>query len=99
MDAWLTEGQQHGRLHLVIGRTDGAAQIWLAKKRQEMKKLHAAGQVTDLLLMEWGEVQDDFITEMSKGITSAVYEQQLRALKVRDKDGKMDVATFIRRFD
>jgi hypothetical protein len=99
MDTWLTETQQHGRLHLVIGRTDGAAQTWLAKKRQEMKKLHAAGHVTDLLLMEWCEVQDDFITEMSKGITSAVYEQQLRALKVRDKDGKMDVAAFIRRFD
>lgn len=99
MDAWMTCVQQHGRLNLVIGRTDGIAQSWLAKKRQEMQILYSARQVTDLLLMEWSEVQDDFITEMSKGITSAVYEQQLKAVKIRDKDGKLDVATFIRRFD
>ena len=64
-----------------------------------MKKLHAAGEVTDRLLMEWCEVQDDFKVEMSKGITNAVYEQQLKALRIRDKDGRMDVAKFRRRFD
>ena len=99
MDVWLGEVQQHGRLNLVIGRTGGMAQNWLVRKRQEMKKLHAAGEVTDRLLMEWCEVQDDFKVEMSKGITNAVYEQQLKALRIRDKDGRMDVAKFRRRFD
>ena len=99
MDKWLRPHQQHGRLDLVIGRTDGSAQKWLVDKRDELQKLVAAGQVTDTLLTEWGEIQDDFISEMSKGITVAMYEQQLRSLKIRDKDGQSDVHTFIRRFD
>jgi hypothetical protein len=99
MDNWLGEEEQLGRLTLVISCTGGTAQMWLIRKMQEMKKLHAAGVVTDRLLMEWSEVQDDFIHEMSKGITSAVYELQLKALRIRDRDGRMDVDTFRRRFD
>lgn len=99
MDRWLRPHQQHGRLDLVIGRTDGSAQKWLVDKRDELQKLVAAGQVTDTLLTEWCETQDDFISEMSKGITVAMYEQQLRGLKIRDKDGHSDVHSFIRRFD
>ena len=89
MDRWLRPHQQHGRLDLVIGRTDGSAQKWLVDKRDELQKLLTAGIVTDTLLTEWGETQDDFISEMSKGITVAMYEQQLRSLKIRDKDGPL----------
>ncbi len=99
MDSWLGKVQHHGRLNLVIGRTSDSAQKWLVKKRLQMEQLFNAKVITDRSLMEWSEVQDDFIAEMSKGITSAVYEQQLRALRIRDKDGRMDVAAFVRRFD
>ena len=60
MDTWLGKDQQHGRLNLVIGRTEGTAQNWLARKREEMEKLLAAGTVTEKLLTEWSEVQSDF---------------------------------------
>jgi hypothetical protein len=99
MDAWLSTVQQHGRLNLVIGRTSDTAQNWLVKKRLQMQQLFNAGVITDRALMEWSEVQGEFISEMSKGVTSAVYEQQLRALRIRDKDGRLDVAAFVRRFD
>jgi hypothetical protein len=99
LDAWLGAAQQHGRLNLVVGRTEGAAQNWLSKKRTEVQKLMAAGVIEEALLGEWIEVQDDFVREMSKGVTGAMYEQQLRALKLRDKDGRLDIPTFIRRFD
>jgi hypothetical protein len=99
MDTWLGKDQQHGRLNLVLGRTEGTAQNWLARKREEMEKLLAAGTVTEKLLTEWSEVQSDFIHEMSKGVTPAMYEQQLRALKLKDKEGNLDPTNFIRRFD
>ena len=99
MDSWLGEQQQIGRLNLVIGLTDGAAQMWLVKKRVEMLALRNSGQVVEPLLMEWCELQADFITDMSRGITSIVYEQQLRALRLRDKDGKIDIVGFIQHFD
>lgn len=99
MDTWMGSEQQHGRLNLVIGRTDGIAQNWLARKREEMQRLLAARSVTEVLLTEWMEIQGDFIKEMSKGITSAMYEQQLRALKLRDSEGNSDPTSFIRRFD
>ena len=99
MDSWLGEGQQRGRLNLVIGRTGNTAQNWLVDKRDELKKLWKAKAVTEPDLMEWGEIQEQFVAEMSKGITSAVYELQLKALKIRDSNGRLDVAGFIRSFD
>lgn len=100
MDAWMGSAQR-GRLNLVIGRTDGTAQNWLVKKRDELAKLRAAGLITDVLVSEWHNVtlQQDFIDAMSKGITPTMYEVQLRALRVKDKDGKWDPTTFIRKFD
>ena len=99
MDTWLGPHQQHGRLNLVIGRTDGYAQNWLVRKRDDVQKLRAAGALTEPLLGEWMEIQHDFVKEMSKGVTVSMYEQQLRAVKLRDASGEVDPTTFIRRFD
>ena len=58
-----------------------------------------AGAVTESLLAEWMEIQYDFIREMSKGVAPAMYEQQLRALKLKDDKGVVDPTVFINRFD
>ena len=98
LDMWMGSDQL-GRLSLVIGCTDGIAQNWLVNKRDELAKLRAAGHITDPLVSEWVEVQQQFITEMSKGVTPALYEQQLRDLRLKDDDGKLDPSAFIRRFN
>ena len=98
LDMWMGSDQL-GRLSLVIGCTDGIAQNWLVNKRDELAKLRAAGHITDPLVSEWVEVQQQFITEMSKGVTPTLYEQQLRDLRLKDDDGKLDPSAFIRRFN
>ena len=90
---------QMGRLNLVIGRTDGVAQTWLARKRDEVQKLRLAGAITDLTIGGWADIQSEFIAEMSKGVTNTLYEAQLKTLKLRDKNGNLDIPYFIKRFD
>jgi hypothetical protein len=99
MDGWMGAAAQMGRLNLVLARTDGQAQNWLVKKREELTKLRALGDITDPLVTEWVEVQHLFIAEMSKGATKAVYELQMHELSLKDKSGKFDPQGFLTRFE
>lgn len=99
MDAWWGVEAQMGRLHLVASRTEGIAQNWMTSKREDLRKLCAAGMITVPELTEWCEVQDDFIAEMSKGVSSTTYEAQLRTMKLKNRDNQLDPSTFITRFE
>jgi hypothetical protein len=96
LDRWM-QGEEYGRLELVIGCTGGAAQMWLLSKREDLLFLFGVGKLA-AELTEWRYVKADFIEHMGGGQTQRLYQTKLETLKLGKGDNTDELTKFVSAF-
>jgi hypothetical protein len=96
LERWM-QGEQFGRLELVISCTAGPAQMWLLNKRDDLAVLLASGQITKEMT-EWDYVRKDFIDSMGGGQTQRLYQTKLEAVRLGRGSDSDELTKFITKF-